>query len=91
MASIDVAAQEQTIQIIRGGPPGEGMQMPGMGPRQVKTGTGRIKGQVATTDTGAPIRRAQVRVSGPDIGTKTAMTDAEGRYESGTFLPAASR
>lgn len=80
-ASVDVATQEQTIQIIRGGPPGEGMQMPGMGPRQVKTGTGRIKGQVAATDTGAPIRRAQVRVSGPDIGTKTAMTDAEGRYE----------
>ncbi|MCA1563019.1 MAG: carboxypeptidase-like regulatory domain-containing protein [Acidobacteria bacterium] len=74
------AAQEQTIQIIRSGP-GEGMQMPGMGPRQVKAGTGRIKGQVAATDTGAPIRRAQVRVSGPDIGMKTAMTDAEGRYE----------
>ena len=78
-ASTAIGAQEQTIQIIRG--PGEGMQMPGMGPRQVKTGTGGIKGLVAATDTGAPIRRAQVRVSGPDIGTKTAMTDAEGRYE----------
>lgn len=79
-AASTAAAQEQTIQIIRSGP-GEGMQMPGMGPRQVKTGTGGIKGQVTATDTGAPIRRAQVRVSGPDIGTKTAMTDAEGRYE----------
>ncbi len=34
-----------------------------------------------SADTGAPVRRAQVRISGPDIGSKTAMTDAEGRYE----------
>jgi len=27
------------------------------------------------------VRRAQVRISGPDIGTKTAMTDAQGRFE----------
>jgi protocatechuate 3,4-dioxygenase beta subunit len=27
------------------------------------------------------VRRAQVRVVGPEIGSKTAMTDAEGRYE----------
>jgi Carboxypeptidase regulatory-like domain len=57
------------------------MQIPGMGPRQVKTGTARIRGRVMSADAGAPVRRAQVRIMGPDIGAKTAMTDAEGRYE----------
>ena len=52
--------------------------MPG---RQAKTGTGRLRGRVVTADTGTVLRRAQVRISSPDIGTKTAMTDAQGRYE----------
>ena len=49
--------------------------------RQAKTGTGRMRGRVVAGDTGAAVRRAQVRISGPDIGTKTALTDAQGRYE----------
>jgi hypothetical protein len=49
--------------------------------RQAKTGTGRLRGRVLAADTGAIVRRAQVRVSSPDIGTKTAFTDAQGRYE----------
>jgi protocatechuate 3,4-dioxygenase beta subunit len=57
------------------------MQFPGMGPRQVKTGTARIRGRVINSDGGAPVRRAQVRINGPDIVTKAALTDAEGRYE----------
>jgi protocatechuate 3,4-dioxygenase beta subunit len=58
------------------------IQLPGMpGARQFKTGTGRIRGRVVSADSGAPIRRAQVRISGPDIGSKAALTDAEGRYE----------
>lgn len=52
--------------------------MPG---RQAKTGTGRLRGRVVAADTGTVLRRAQVRISSPDIGTKTAMTDAQGRYE----------
>ena len=55
--------------------------MPGMGPRQAKTGTGRLRGRVTATESGGPVRRAQVRISGPDIGSKSALTDAEGRYE----------
>jgi protocatechuate 3,4-dioxygenase beta subunit len=56
--------------------------MPGLGPRQqLKTGTGRITGRVLSTDTGAPLRRAQVRLSAPEIGVKMALTDAEGRFE----------
>jgi hypothetical protein len=36
---------------------------------------------VVAGDTGTVIRRAQVRISSADIGTKTAFTDAQGRYE----------
>ena len=57
------------------------VQFPGMGPRQPKTGTGRLRGRAVTAETGAPVRRGIIRISGPDIGSKTAMTDADGRYE----------
>ncbi len=49
--------------------------------RVAKTGTGKIRGRVIASDTGSIIRRAQVRISSPDIGSKTAFTDAQGRYE----------
>src|SRR5262245_8823540 len=52
--------------------------MPG---RQMKTGTGQIRGRVLAAETGSPIRRAQVRITGPDIGAKAALTDGEGRFE----------
>ncbi|HXG56745.1 MAG TPA: carboxypeptidase-like regulatory domain-containing protein, partial [Vicinamibacterales bacterium] len=83
----DVSAQVQTIQIGPGGTqvetisgPERAMQLPGMG-RQMKTGTGRIKGRVLTADTGAPVRRAQVRISGTETMPKLSVTDNEGRYE----------
>ena len=53
-------------------------QFPGMGPRQFKTGTARIRGRVMSAETGAPVRRAQVRISGPDIGSKIG-DDGRGR------------
>jgi hypothetical protein len=65
-------------------------QMIGIGPanrstppenRVAKTGTGRLRGRITAADTGAIVRRAQVRISGPDIGGKTAFTDANGGYE----------
>lgn len=60
--------------------PGEG---PGpVGPnRQTKTGTGRIRGRIVAADAGTAVRRAQVRIYGPEIGSKASLTDAEGRYE----------
>ncbi|MEP6916716.1 MAG: carboxypeptidase-like regulatory domain-containing protein, partial [Acidobacteriota bacterium] len=76
----DAAAQEQRV-IINGSAAEMPMQFPGMGPRQVKTGTARIRGRIVSGETGAPVRRAQVRVAGPEIMNKTALTDAEGRYE----------
>ena len=59
---------------------GDPLQM-GLPGRQFKTGTGRIRGRVLSSDTGTPVRRAQVRLSGPEVGAKTAMTDANGLYE----------
>jgi hypothetical protein len=75
---------EQTIQINgAGGGGAASIQLPmgPGGPRQFKTGTGRIRGRVLTSDGAGPIRRAQVRISGPDVAPKAALTDAEGRFE----------
>ena len=78
----------QGMQIIQTGPGDLGpLQMPQPG-RPLKTGTGRIKGQLRTADTNTPVRRAQVRISSTEIMPKTAVTDAEGRYEF-RDLPAA--
>jgi hypothetical protein len=71
-----ITTQEVRIGSADGGP----MQMLAPG-RQAKTGTGSLRGRVVAIDTGTAVRRAQVRISGPDIGTKTALTDAQGRYE----------
>src|SRR4051812_22332028 len=68
---------QQQIAINPGDAPMQ-MLMPG---RQAKSGTGRLRGRVLAADTGAIVRRAQVRISSGDIGTKTAFTDAQGRYE----------
>jgi hypothetical protein len=81
-AASPARAQQQII--IEGPAPGGGepMMIPGLGgPRQFKTGTGRILGRVMSTDSGAPLRRAQVRLTATEIGLKTALTDAEGRFE----------
>src|SRR5688572_2723886 len=76
--SLESSQQVQTIQVAP--PMGvDGMQLPGRG--QQKTGTGRIRGRLVTIDTGAPVRRAQVRISSPDILPRTAVTDGDGRYE----------
>jgi hypothetical protein len=62
-------------------------QGPGRGlPRDVRqqaaTGTAVIRGRVVTADTGAPIRRAQVRAFANDTrGSRMASTDAQGRFE----------
>jgi hypothetical protein len=49
--------------------------------RVAKTGTGRLRGRITASDSGSVVRRAQVRISSPDIGTRTAFTDGQGRYE----------
>lgn len=51
-------------------------------------GTAMILGQVVTGDTGTPVRRARVSLSGAELrGQRTALTDDEGRFVF-TQLPA---
>jgi hypothetical protein len=53
------------------------------------TGTAKITGRIVSAESGNPIRRAQVRVSAPDVRTsRVVTTDNQGRYEV-TGLPAA--
>lgn len=54
------------------------------------TGTGSISGRVVDAATGAPLRRAGVRIIGPSIrGSRSTTTDSEGRYVFAA-LPAGS-
>jgi hypothetical protein len=58
-------------------PPQRGQQQ-----QPAKTGTAVIRGRIFAADTGKPLRRAQITVSGEDLGQpRTASTNAEGRYE----------
>jgi protocatechuate 3,4-dioxygenase beta subunit len=82
LGAVNTHAQVVTTQQIQIGPGGDGGPMQMLAPgRQAKTGTSSLRGRVVAVDTGTAVRRAQVRISGPDIGTKTALTDAQGRYE----------
>ncbi len=59
-------------------------QLPGMPPRETapqKTGTSQVSGRVFDAETGKPLRRAQVRVVGPELREgRSATTDAQGRW-----------
>ena len=49
---------------------------------EMPRGTSRLRGRVIAAETGAPLRRAQVRVSAAAIRlTRMTSTDADGRYE----------
>ena len=85
----DLAAQQQII--IDRTTTDMPVPFPGMGPRPSKTGTARLRGRVMAAETGGPVRRAQVRISGQDIGSKTAITDADGRFFFRTILPCSYR
>lgn len=54
----------------------------GRGRGEMPTGTGIISGRVTAQDTGAPVRRAQVRGTTPGVPFgRLATTDADGRFE----------
>jgi hypothetical protein len=72
--------QEQRVQRQQ---PARGGQQRMEAPR----GTGMIRGAVVAADTGAPVRRAQVRVSAPQAGTRVTVTDAQGRFEIRELAP----
>jgi len=51
-------------------------------PADVPKGTAILRGSIVAADNGAPIRRAQIRVSAPDAReSRVAITDAQGRFE----------
>jgi protocatechuate 3,4-dioxygenase beta subunit len=74
------SAGSAQIQIYQTGS-GDVPLLPGGAQRQLKTGTGIIRGRVLAMETGAALRRAQVRISGSEILPKTALTDGDGRFE----------
>lgn len=60
------------------------------------TGTARIRGRVVAPDTGAPLRGAQIMLSGETLFLRRATADDDGRYEfvelpAGRFYLSASR
>jgi protocatechuate 3,4-dioxygenase beta subunit len=62
--------------------PGGRMQRPPRDLREPATGTSVIRGRIVAADTGAPIRRAQVRAFSPEVReSRGASTDAQGRFE----------
>ena len=82
--SVASTAQERT-QVPAQPRPGQ----PARDPQKAREGTGGIKGQVFAADQNAPLRRARVRLSSPELQiTRVATTDAEGRFEF-KRLPAA--
>lgn len=62
----------------RGGGQGRG---PARDPREQPAGTAVIRGRIIAADTGAPIRRAQVRATSGGGQGRLAGTDAQGRFE----------
>jgi len=67
----------------RGMPPqgGPGQPRDMRGNQQVATGTASVSGTIVVAGTGGPARRARVTLNASDGGgSRTAMTDEEGRY-----------
>lgn len=70
--------------LAQGPPPPPPPPPPGrdFGPQTQKTGTARLSGRVTSLDSGRPIRRAVVRISGPELREgKSVSSDADGRWE----------
>ena len=66
------------------GAPGRGQRPARATPQRAEAprGTAVLKGQIITSDNGQPIRRAQVRVTSPEVREgRLATTDAQGRFE----------
>ncbi|OFW00592.1 MAG: hypothetical protein A3I61_07870 [Acidobacteria bacterium RIFCSPLOWO2_02_FULL_68_18] len=61
---------------------GAQVQRPPRDVREQTAGTAVVRGRVQTSDTGAPLRRAQIRAVSPGSReTRLVTTDAEGRFE----------
>jgi Carboxypeptidase regulatory-like domain len=77
-------AQPQPQAPAGGRPAAPGQRTPPRMMRQgeeVPRGTAMLRGVVVAADTGAPIRRAQVRAAAPGTDSRTTLTDEQGRFE----------
>jgi protocatechuate 3,4-dioxygenase beta subunit len=79
LVSLVLVSSTAAAQIVQlpppGTPPRDNRQAPAVG-------TSRILGRVTALDSGLPVRKAVVRISGPELReTRTTSTDVEGRYE----------
>src|SRR6185369_310834 len=87
---IPCTATAQTV-VLQRGDIVTGVAPPiGAPPRDTRplTGSAVIRGRVVDASSGAPLRKASVRIFGPEIReSRSATTDLEGRYEF-TDLPA---
>jgi len=84
------AAGAQTVDLQRGDIVFGGVPPIGAPPRDTRpvTGSAVIRGRVVDASSGAPLRKASVRIFSPEIReNRLAITDLEGRYEF-TDLPA---
>jgi len=85
VAAPTLALAQAPVPGAPGGPGGAGQRTPPRAMRPGDTpprGTAVLRGFVVAADTGAPIRRAQVRVAAPDAqDTRIAITDEQGRFE----------
>lgn len=86
LAIVDAAFAQEPGPLGRGGG-----RFGGMPPRDIDqppTGTARITGRVVSSETGTPIRRAQIRITSRDARiNRDATTDSDGRFEI-LLLPA---
>ena len=83
-ATTPVLAQGGGGQQPPAGPAGRGQRPARAQPPRVEAprGTSIMRGQIIAADTGAPIRRAQVRISSPEVReSRVATTDQQGRFE----------
>jgi carboxypeptidase family protein len=81
-ADQQVNIQGQQIQIPPMPQLPPGMTLPPRDQGTQKTGTAKLRGRIVNAETGAPLRRAQVRAAANEIQvSRGTATDAEGRYE----------
>ena len=77
LAAGSAASQQVVFQTMPGVPQG-----PARDTSQQKPGTAIVRGRVFAADNGQPLRKAQVRITAPELReNRLTTTDAEGRYE----------
>jgi protocatechuate 3,4-dioxygenase beta subunit len=81
--ALGLAQPTLTVQFPAGAPGPPPPQAPPRDPTQpAKTGTATLRGHVVAADTGQPLRKAQVRITAPELReNRLTSTDRDGTYE----------